>query len=54
MHNPRGLMFDDNKDVEQSEGCGIDDTEVTGQNGRGMIANKGRAALVLARMSRWV
>ncbi len=33
MHNPLGLMFDDYKDVEHSEGCGNDDTEVTGQYG---------------------
>jgi hypothetical protein len=46
MYNPQGLMFDDYKDVEQSERCGNDDTEITGQDGRGMIVNKGRPTLI--------
>jgi hypothetical protein len=40
MHNPPGLVFDDYQDVERSERCGNDDAEVTGHNGRGMIAKK--------------
>lgn len=40
MHNPPCLMFDDNKYVEQSERGGYDNTEITGQNGRGKIAHK--------------
>lgn len=35
-----GLVFDDYQDVEQLERCGNDDAEVTGHNGRGMIAKK--------------
>jgi hypothetical protein len=46
-------MLDDDKDVEQPECCGDDDTEITGQNGCGMIANKGRPALIAVRASLW-
>jgi hypothetical protein len=46
--NLPGLMFDDYEDVEQSESCGYDDTEITGQKGRGMIVKKGRPALIAA------
>ena len=38
--NLPGLMFDDYEDVEQSESCGYDDTEITGQKGRGMIVKR--------------
>ena len=53
MYNLPGLMFDDNKDVDQPECCGYDDTEITGQNDSGVIANEGRPALIAARASLW-
>jgi len=39
-------MFDGYKDVEHPERCSNDDTKVTGQYGRGMIANKDRPAMI--------
>jgi hypothetical protein len=44
MHDPSGLMFDNNQDVEQPKRCCHDDTEVTGQNRCCMVSNKGRPA----------
>ena len=40
MHDPPGMMLDDDKDVDQPECCGDDDTEISGQDGRGMIVKK--------------
>jgi hypothetical protein len=54
MHNPACLVLDYYQDVEQPECSGDYDTEITGQNGCGVIANKGRPALVAARASWWV
>ena len=51
MHNSPGLMLNDNRGVNQPECCGDDDTDIAGQNGRGVIANKGRPALIAARVS---
>ena len=36
MHNPLGLVFHNDQDVEQSKRCRHDDTEVTGQYVRRM------------------
>jgi len=47
-------MFDDYNDVKQLECGGNDDTGVAGQYSFRMIANKGRPALIFARMSLWV
>ena len=46
VYNPPGLVFDNNEHVEQPKRRGHDNTEVTGQYGRCMIANKGGPALI--------
>jgi len=51
VYNPPGLVFDNNEHVEQPKRRRHDNTEVTGQYGRCMIANKGRPALIAMRLS---
>ena len=51
MHNPSGLVFDNDQYVEHAKRCGDDDTEVTGQYGCRMVAKERRPALVSSRLS---
>jgi len=51
VHNPSGLVFDNHEYVEQPKRCRHDNTEVTGQYRRRMIANKDGPALIATRLS---
>ena len=51
MHNPTGMVFDNDQDVEQPKRCRHDDAEVTGQYGCRMIVNKGGPALITTWLS---
>jgi len=51
VHNPPGLVFDNDQDVEQPKRRRHDDTKVTGQYGCRMIANKGGPALITTGLS---
>ena len=53
MYDAAGLVFDDNQNVEQPKRCCHDDTEVTSEDRYGMIANKGRPALIATGLSVW-
>ena len=50
VHYPPVFVFHDDQDVEQSERSGHNDAEVTGQDGRSMIAKEARPALIPARI----
>ena len=50
VHNPSGLVFDNHEYVEQPKRCRHDNTEVSGQYRRRMIANKGGPALIATRL----
>jgi hypothetical protein len=45
IQNPASRMFHDHKDIEETKGRRHHHAEVTGDDGLGMIANKGPSAL---------
>jgi len=51
VHNPPGLVFDNDQYVEQPQCCRHNDSEITGQYGRRMVAHKGGPALIATGLS---